>query len=180
MPKQYALLKNELSSYGGILLNTRKARQKPRPLAVRESMHVVLRSSKAKGEWSFKKTRHENKISAILHKFAEKYHVHIFSLANVGNHLHLHIQLGARASYKPFIRAVTGAIAQAVTKASRVNRLAGKFWDYRPFTRIVKGFNARLTLGDYIRVNQMEGLGYKRAEAHIFTQMRKSRYSDSC
>jgi REP element-mobilizing transposase RayT len=168
MAKQYTLLKNEPSHYGGTLLNKRKARQKPRPLAVRDSMHVVLRSSKAKGEWSFKKTRHENKISAILHKFAARYGVHIFSFANVGNHLHMHIQLGARASYKPFIRAVTGAIAQMITKASRVRPLTTKFWDYRPFTRIVKGFKARLTLRDYIRVNQMEGMGYSRAHARAF------------
>ena len=55
----------------------------------------------------------------------------------------------------------------AVTGASRWNKLGIKFWDYRPFTRVVVGYRAFLAMRDYIRINQMEGLGHDRAHARL-------------
>ncbi len=112
-------LKSSNSAYGGVLRNTRKGRSGPRPLAVRHSMHLVLRSSLAKGEWSFRKPKNAKKIDLIIQKFSTKYGVSIHSMANVGNHLHLHIGLGTRYAYTPFIRAITSAIAMAVTGRTR-------------------------------------------------------------
>lgn len=125
-------------------------------------MHLILRSTKAKGEWSFRRTQNEKKIREIVKKFAQKYGVKIHSLANVGNHLHFEIQLSNRQLYKPFIRAITASIAMAVTGASRWKPGQGKFWDYRPFTRIVIGFKALLKLRDYIAINRLEGFGHTR------------------
>jgi hypothetical protein len=134
--KQLTLLKLESKSHGGLLRRKRKGRG-ARPLAAKESMHLILKSSKAKGEWSFKRRENAFKIKCIFEKFAKKYHVRILSIANVGNHLHLHIQLFYRRGYVPFIRAVTSAIAMAITKRSRWNKIKVKFWDYRPFTRVI-------------------------------------------
>jgi len=53
----------------------------------------------------------------------------------------------------------------SVTGASRWKPLAQKFWNYRPFTRIVEGARDFLNVKDYIEVNQLEGLGYRRLEA---------------
>lgn len=131
-------------------------------------MHLVLRSSKAKGDWSFRRPQHRRKIIEILDRFGEKYGVRRQSYANVGNHLHLQIQLTNRATYKPFIRAVTAAIAMAVTGINRWTVKSGKklrFWDYRPFTRIVVGYRALLTLKDYILINNLEGFGVDRRQA---------------
>src|SRR4051812_1508681 len=101
-------------------------------------MHLVLRSTKAKGEWSFKRAANEKKIQAILQRFSARYGVRVLSLANVGNHLHFQIRLTNRHTYRPFIRAITSAIAMAVTGASRWKPLKkepkDRFWDYRPFT----------------------------------------------
>src|SRR4051812_4848501 len=139
--KQLSFLKKENGAYGGELLKTRHGRSRPRPLDTRSTMHLVLRSSKAKGEWSFKRPRHERAIQAVLKKFADRYGIRVLSLANVGNHLHFQIKLTNRHMYRPFIRAVTAAIAMAVTGASRWKPLKkeakDRFWDYRPFTRIV-------------------------------------------
>lgn len=74
-------------------------------------MHLVLRSTKASGPLSFRK--HIAKIEKIVEKFSHKYHVKVLSSANVGNHLHIHIQLLYREGYRPFIRAITAAIAMA-------------------------------------------------------------------
>jgi REP element-mobilizing transposase RayT len=166
--KQMAFFKSSAKAYGGELLKTRKGRAQGRPLATKNSMHLVLRSSRAKGEWSFRRAQNARAIQAILKKFAAKYGVRLLSIANVGNHLHLHIQLTNRYTYAPFIRAVTGAIALAVSKATRWGqRLEGKFWDYRPFTRVVIGWRAALRLSDYVLINQFEALGQTRAQARF-------------
>ncbi len=167
--KQTEMFKKFSHSYGGELQKKRKGRAHARPIDTRATMHMVLRSTKAKGEWSFKK--HDKKITNILNKFAIKYGVKIFSLANVGNHLHFHLKISNRHTYKPFIRAITSAIAMAVTKGSRWKKLGQKFWDYRPFTRIVNGFKAFLTLRDYIEVNQLEGGGCDRLTARLMVMM---------
>lgn len=190
--KQLKLLKTGPLSYGGELLKTRNGRLGPRPLDTKNTMHLVLRSSKAKGAWSFRRPDNQRKIKSIMAKFSAKYHVHILSMANVGNHLHLQIQLYKRQFYKPFIRAVTSAIAMAVTgmnrwsknglRGSKTNEVSAiisrrehsspklKFWDYRPFTRVVKGFKAFLKLKDYIAINKLEGFGVQRNQARFILQ----------
>jgi hypothetical protein len=128
-------------------------------------MHLVLRSSKARGEWSFR--HHDPKIRELLAKFSVRYGVRVLSMANVGNHLHLQIKLSNRHTYRPFIRGLTSAIAMAVTGWSRWNPppQGACFWDYRPFTRVVQGRRGFLTLRDYVQVNRLEGAGYRRAQA---------------
>ncbi|MGE4131765.1 MAG: transposase [Bdellovibrionales bacterium] len=85
-------------------------------------MHLVLRSSLARGRWSFLRPHNKQKIQSLVEKFAKRYGVRILSLANVGNHLHFHIQLTSRLMYKPFIRALTASIAMAVTGVNRWTR----------------------------------------------------------
>jgi putative transposase len=137
-------------------------------------MHLVLRSSKAVDEKSFKVAKNQKLIREILAKFSLKYGVRIISLANVGTHLHLHIKIAKRAGYLRFIRAITAAIAMGVSGRNRWTSGSGsggetkeKFWDYRPFTRIIEGFRALLQVRDYIQINQLEGLGVPRLQARI-------------
>lgn len=195
---QNALLAKERSSYGGILLKTRAGRRRGRPLSTKETMHLVLRSSKAKDSWSFRKPRNATRINRIIENFSCRYGVRVISMANVGNHLHLQIKLSNRFGYRPFIRAVTGAIAMAITgrnrwslKRSSIKPDASeqngdrtslyksapqslshkRFWDYRPFTRVVESFKAHLNLRDYVRINQLEGEGYRRSDARVMLQL---------
>lgn len=179
------MLRKENKSYGGELLKTRKGRRGGRPLDTRNTMHLVLRSSKAKGEWSFRRPENAIKIRRIMDKFARKNGVKVLSLANVGNHLHFHIKLTNRYTYRPFIRAITAAIAMAITGASRWSKPAQnakvRFWDYRPFTRVVHSFRAFLNLRDYIQINKLEGFGYRRNEARFILASRRGEaaYSNS-
>ena len=182
MRQQNLFRKGELA-YGGSLMTKRKGRAGPRPVATRHSMHLVLRSSKAKGAWSFRRKPHAQRITRIVNRFAGKYSVRVISIANVGNHLHLHIQLLHRRFYSTFIRAITSAIAMAVTQKSRwtMKNEEGplRFWDRRPFSRIVLSFRARLRLEDYIRVNQIEGLGFDRTNAKLILAHEKDHQFDT-
>src|SRR3989344_8117631 len=109
------------SAYGGTLQKTRFGRSRPRPLprSTQESMHLVLRSTKAKGEWSFRRPQNQKRLRSLLTRFTGKYGIRVLSLANVGNHLHFHLKIKTRKDYTSFIRALTGAIVVAITCSSR-------------------------------------------------------------
>jgi putative transposase len=169
-PQQLDMLPKSQNAYGGTLRSSRKGRG-ARAISTKHSMHTVLRSSLAIKDWSFR--RHDKAIKEILTKFASKYGVRIISVANAGNHLHMQLQFAVRSTYKAFMRAITGAIAMAVTGASRWRPLKKHFWDYRPFTRIVIGFKAFLSLKDYIQINKLEGYGYDRSQARFLIEWKR-------
>lgn len=148
--------KTERSQHGGSLKNPQKRK---RPLSFRARNHFVLRSTKAKGVWSFRKHKHE--ISVILQKFAKRHHIGLQNSANVGNHIHLSLECGSRKQYVKFIRAVSAAIMMKVTGYSRWNKAPEgfQFWDARPFSRIVASWKELKTLDKYIVKNQLEGRG---------------------
>jgi REP element-mobilizing transposase RayT len=173
---QLMFIKKYKMSYGGDLRRTRAGRAHGRPLDTRYTMHLVLRSSKAKGKWSFFNKNNPYKIKSILEKFGKKFGVQVLSIANVGNHLHLQIKLSNRFTWRAFIRAVTAAIAMAITGTSRWNKVEGasEFWDHRPFTRVVVGRRAFLSLKDYIEINKWEGWGANRAEARTIVAANKA------
>lgn len=176
--KQLSLLPKMTSAYGGDLLKTRKGRAMGRPLSTKESMHLVLRSTMAKGQLSFRRPNHAKKIATLISRFGARHGVKIHSVANVGNHLHLQIQLGSRQSYKPFIRGLTAAIAMAVTGINRWTQAKTetfKFWDRRPFTRIIVGRRSYFGLKEYIQVNHLEGEGFRRHEARWIISLDRGR-----
>lgn len=165
---QTGFLSKHKMHYGGALLKTRAGRAHGRPIDTRNTMHMVLRSSKAVDEYSFRKPGHARKIKNIINKFSSKYGIQVHSWANVGNHLHFHIRIKNRNTYKPFVRAITSAIAMAVSGVSRWKPSPiGKFWDYRPFTRVIVGFRGLLNIRDYIEINKYEGRGYAKIQARF-------------
>lgn len=167
---QQTLLKKHKTEYGGDLLKTRAGRKHGRPLSTKSTMHLVLRSTRATGAKSFHRFR--KPVIEILNNFASKYGVKIVTFANAGNHLHLQLKLSNRYAYNKFIRAVTSAIAMKVSGRNRwtvdaESTKPTKFWDRRPFSRIVESFKAYLNLKDYIRINRLEGEGYCRKGARF-------------
>ena len=126
---------------------------------------------------------HRKKIDQITRKFAQKYGVRVLSLANVGNHLHFHIQLTNLFTYKPFMRAMSGSIAMAITGVNRWTKVNDgrklRFWDYRPFSRVIAGgLKAFLAVKDYVQINKLEGFGFKREVAQII--VREKRAPNTC
>ena len=150
------------SAWGGALYKTRAGRIGRRPVATSHSMHFVLRSSKARAQFSF--WRHRQRISSVIQTFAAKHGVHVHGMANVGNHIHLHVQVSHRRGYLRFIRAVTSCIATVVKRGQRI----GRFWDQRPFSRIAYGRKAFYRVRDYVDVNELEGMGLDRASARYW------------
>jgi putative transposase len=167
-PVQGKLFQTKASlQYGGVLRNKAKNRG-ARPLSKKDSIHVVMRSSKAKGSWSFQAVNNRKRLTEIVKSLSLKSGVQILSFANVGNHLHMHVRITNRTLYKAWIRGLTSAIAMLVAKRKGLQALKDmnqKFWDYRPFSRIISGLKSFLTLKDYIQINQFEGAGISRLQA---------------
>ncbi|MBO9667913.1 MAG: transposase [Bdellovibrio sp.] len=123
--------------FGGALLKKSNAKT-ARPVSVKHGMHVVLKSSQASGGWSFRRIENSKKIQSILYSQAQKYGVRIQEVAKSSDHLQLIVKIKNREAFNAFMRAISGMIAMAVTGAAKTRALKTKFWDYRPWTRIVE------------------------------------------
>jgi REP element-mobilizing transposase RayT len=139
--------KGAAKSHGGDLsLGKRKTF---RPIDPKQALHVVLRSSKARGQLSMLHPKHCNAIEAHLHRAAKRWGVRVLRFANVGNHLHLLVKVPSRAAWQRFSKELSGGIARIVTGARKGAALDSKsniqlpesarraFWDHLLFTRIV-------------------------------------------
>ncbi len=146
-------LRAEKSSHGGTL---RAGKRKiKRPFIPKRPMHVVFRSSKARGDLSFLRTKHERRIDIILKRQSRKHFVRVLSYVNVGNHLHIKIRANSRDSFQAFLISVSALIARAVSGAKKGNKV-GKFWDALVYTRILKTSFEGKILNHYFNANLME------------------------
>jgi REP element-mobilizing transposase RayT len=128
---------------------------------------VVLRSSLARGAWSFRAGRNHDRVAAALARLAAKHGVELCRRVIHLNHLHLLVRVPSRKAYTRFIRAASSAVAMAVTRASRWKPRRLRFWDRRPFTRVVVGKRDEEGIRDYFLVNELETLGYARVAARF-------------
>lgn len=145
--------------FGGCLLKKSNAKT-ARPLSTKKAMHVVLRSSRATGEWSLRSQRSRKMIERTLRFLGKVYGIKICEFGNAGDHLHLLIKLKSRQSFAPFIRALSGTIALKVTRANKLSKLKEKFWDYRPWTRIVELKKSYSLATDTVIQNHLAAIGY--------------------
>ncbi len=167
---QLSLLKNKLETRGrkrkipqNTLGGAFHANYNPsfkRPMDFKKALHVVLKSSHALNSKSFKHKNNEQKVFDIINKIAKDYGIKIYDYANGGNHLHLLLKVNRREDYVKFIKAITGLIARFVNKAERGNSSKGRFWDSRPFSRIVNFGRDFKNVKFYFLRNILEALGW--------------------
>lgn len=140
--------------FGGSLLIGR--RKGLRPLSRKHALHLVMRSTRAKGAWSFLK--HKAKIQPLLDREAAKFGVKVYRVSYNSNHLHFLIRIHARNEYRKFIRSITSLIAGVVTGTLGKSGAKG-FWDLRPFSRIVTFGRDFQHVARYVLKNTLEALG---------------------
>ena len=149
-------------SHGGD--HTQGKRKTRRPIDPRQALHVVLRSSLARGELSLLHPKHCDPVHIFTHKLAKRWGVRIYRYANVGNHIHLLIKVPSRAVWQRFMRELAGGIAIIVTGARKGLALAKNdngrgFWDGLAFTRIVHFGRDFVNVGRYLIKNLFESAG---------------------
>jgi len=131
--------------------------KKSRPFRAKLPLHVVMKSSKAVGERSL--LRFNQDVERILDIQAKRHHVQIHGAANAGNHLHLVIQAVSPEYLAAFLKSIAGRIAQMIEgKAKEQSREAfhSKFWDSRPYSRIVSWGREFKNVCRYIGINSTE------------------------
>jgi REP element-mobilizing transposase RayT len=144
--------------FGGKQFKTSNPKVK-RPLESKLPIHIILRANQ--GGMRLPKTY--EKVQKIVYGTAKKYGVRIYEESNVGNHIHLVVKLSHIRRWRGFIRELTGRIALLMKMLKIAN---GKFWKYRPFTRIVQGWNKAFRIvKEYVQLNELEARGFiNRAE----------------
>ena len=118
---------------GEIRLGLRKL---SRPIDTRRPMHVVLRSSRARGPWSLRARESERIVARTLRRFATRYEIRLYEFANSGNHVHLLLRAKCRLALQNFLRTFAGVTARLITGA-RKGYAVGRFWDFLSYSRIV-------------------------------------------
>ena len=156
--KQILLIAQKSSTAHGGEIRTGK-RKVARPICTKRPLHLVLKSSRAKGPWSFH--QHKDAIKKLLKTSARQYGVRVLGYENVGNHLHLIVQAKRRADFQNFLRVLAQAVCFLVTKARKGSPI-GKFWDALAFSRVVEWGRDYLNLLEYLRKNEWEAGGMPR------------------
>ncbi len=111
-PKQLILFPNEKirREHGGSLA-VRKRRSR-RPLNMRLSHHITMKSHHAIGKRSL--FRHKKMILSLMKKNAYRFQVKIVEYAIQGNHLHMLVRAQSREGLQNFFRVIAGHSAQKI------------------------------------------------------------------
>jgi REP element-mobilizing transposase RayT len=150
--------KLKVTDFGGSSVKGNPREQ--RPIAIKRPMHLVLKSSLASGKNSFLKPRLRGRIQDVLQKAAQSKGVKIYRFANSGNHLHLIVLPKSRVAFLAFIRTISGLIARITLGVERGKALGMKFWDARPYSRILEWGRDYRRSCDYLLKNELEALGF--------------------
>ncbi len=154
-------------AFGGSLLKGSHPKTK-RVFNPKLPLHVVLKSSKAKGACSL--LRHSRRIASILSEQSDRHHIRLLQVANAGNHLHLLLEAPSRDYLSAFLRAISGRIAQMATRTGAERG----FWDARPFSRIVSKGRELRNVARYLGINSTEMAGISRSLARqIFSEIQE-------
>ncbi len=143
--------------FGGSHLKNSNPKEK-RPISTKRSMHLVLRSSMARHDYSLLKK--DQIIRKIVSAQGRAFGVKVYKQANGGNHLHLIVLPRSRQAFQSFIRAISGLIAREVLGAQRGNPQYIKFWDQRPYTRVLEWGKDFRKVSKYLVQNTLEALGF--------------------
>lgn len=156
-PKQLALLPKGKTEHGG---SVRAGKRKiARPLDSKKPMHLVFRSTKARGEWSFLHRRNKGQVHLLMQETAERFGIKVFRFENVGNHLHLIVKGRTRRDLRKFLRVFPQRVMFLVTGACKGNP-QGRFFDAIAYSRVVQWGREFKILKTYLWKNAMEVLGF--------------------
>lgn len=144
-------------NHGGELANGK--RKERRPFDPKRPLHVVMRSTRATGEWSMLGRKNVQNVHRIVREATKRHKIQTFKFANVGNHLHFLIRARSVEALRAFMREVAGQIAFQVTGSRKTHPLQGKFWDRIPYSRVVSWGKDFKSVSCYLIGNLFEAVG---------------------
>jgi REP element-mobilizing transposase RayT len=129
-----------------------------RPFDARRPLHVVLRSSRARGAWSLRGRPNERIVRTTMRRYPARYGVKVYEAATARNHIHMLLRSKCRLALQNFLRTFAGVTARLITGA-RKGRSVGTFWDYLAYSRIVQWGRDFAGVRAYVIQNELETLG---------------------
>ena len=121
--KQLSLLpKSKVKKQHGGSLAVGK-RRKIRPLNIKQSHHITMKSYHAVGPRSL--FRHKKMILNVIRKFSFRFGVKVYEYAIQGNHIHLLVKAQTREGLQNFFRVVAGHTAQNILKDWPIIKVRG-------------------------------------------------------
>ena len=130
-----------------------------RPFSKKHLIHVIFKSSKAKGNNSFLHPRNVKMINRLVRNLSKRCDIEIKEYANVGNHLHLLIKASHRNFMIKYLRTLAALIPRKLLNCEKGRELGFAFWDSRPFSRIVAdGKKSFLAIKHYIEKNKRQAM----------------------
>jgi REP element-mobilizing transposase RayT len=169
--------------------DTRKGlRKTARPFNRDTVVHLVFKSDRAQGKWSFLHRRNRARIEALIYTQARKAGVRVYRHAVVGNHLHILAKATNKPLFTRFLRALPGLIARHVTGVERGKSgertwsiqssvAPGKtrtgtaprprFWQKTVYSRWIAWGREYRILKAYLGKNRLEAVGFGGAVLRI-------------
>jgi REP element-mobilizing transposase RayT len=173
---------NHRYTHGGNLRNHRAGRRE-RPIKSHAPIHLVLKANRECIDRGFRTPRRFLLIHRLRDRYAKRFLIKIEQMSVQGDHIHLIVRTNRRSGLQNFMRVFSGQIAQQLQNAGfikfvvtdtqiteklqtktrpalatkkRVSPQKLKLWMYRPFTRVVIGRRALITLENYVELNEKE------------------------
>lgn len=141
-------------AYGGTLRRD-KRRRGARPVSRRHALHMVFKSDNAKGPTSFLHPRCRVILHRTLKQMARRYGLRIHEVGICGNHFHVLVRFQNRRLLMAFNKVFTSTLVKRLCGSQKLDR---RFFDFRPFTRVVESCRGYEIARDYVLLNQLEGL----------------------
>ncbi len=162
MNQQKLFKESTKSAFGGDLLKNSHA-VTARPFSAKASMHVVIKAR-------MRCLKHyDRRIEKLIEAQARKHFIRVYSLQNVGNHIHLVVKLKTKDKLKNFLRAICGLISRRLQKS--------QLWLQRPFSRIIKWGRDYANIKNYMTINKYQAQGYTKDQARFMMEMDNGLYS---
>jgi len=147
-----------IKKFGGTGLKGNAREQ--RPISTKRPIHLVMKSTLARGDKSFLSKTRARRIEDLVHRQGRLCGVKVYRFANSGNHLHLVIKPASKRAFQTYIRAISGLIARITLGAEKGKARGLKFWDARPFTRIIEWGRDYRNVCNYVLQNTLEAIGF--------------------
>jgi hypothetical protein len=154
--------KEPLREYGGDSI--RGKRKVRRPFKAGRPLHLVFRSSRACGAWSFLQRRNKAVLRNLFEREAKERGLKVLQFRNFGQHLQILARFPDRASLRAFLRVFTQKVMFLITGA-RKGCPKGRFFDAIAYSRVLDDArDLRLLIALLLRPN-LPAMGFGRVAA---------------
>ncbi len=92
-------------------------------------------------------------------RLAKRYGIRLYHMSNNGNHIHLVLMAASREGLTTFLRVLGGVIPRRVLGAEKGRAKKLKFWDSRPYSRILSWGREFKNVLLYVQRNTLESFG---------------------